>query len=366
MPYHFWLRSEVKENEKRTPVVPQHIHILLQKGHTVSVERSPLRCVADKQYEDVGCQMVEEGSWVNAPKDAIILGLKELPETPAILKNTHIYFGHCYKNQAGWQTLLKRFVDGNGTLLDLEFLVDDTGRRVAAFGISAGFIGMAVGLKNWCAQQLRGEVLGKLDYYADSAALVADIKGELEQVYQKTHRKPSTMIMGALGRSGRGCVDFAQRVGLENIIKWDLEETRAGGPFPQILDVDVFVNCIYLSSPIPPFVTREMLSNPNRKLTVVVDVSCDTSNPHNPLPIYTENTTFVKPTIRINSGPNPVDVISIDHLPSLVPLESSLEFSGLIVNHIADCNNSLVWTRAENLFKEKVQKALESLGSTSH
>lgn len=47
----------------------------------------------------------------------------------------------------GWKELLKRFHEGNGTLLDLEFLVDDNGRRVAAFGRSAGFIGMAVGLK---------------------------------------------------------------------------------------------------------------------------------------------------------------------------------------------------------------------------
>lgn len=32
-----------------------------------------------------------------------------------------------------------------------------------------------------------------------------------------------------------------------NLIKWDLEETKSGGPFKEILDVDVFVNCIYLS-----------------------------------------------------------------------------------------------------------------------
>jgi saccharopine dehydrogenase (NAD+, L-lysine-forming) len=41
-------------------------------------------------------------------------------------------------------------------------------------------------------------------------------------------------------------VDCAERAGLE-VIKWDKEETAAGGPFPQILtDCDVFVNCILL------------------------------------------------------------------------------------------------------------------------
>ena len=50
----------------------------------------------------------------------------------------------------------------------------------------------------------------------------------------------------------------------ENILRWDLEETKAGGPFPQILDVDIFVNCIYLSKRIPPFVTRAMLDQEQR------------------------------------------------------------------------------------------------------
>ena len=42
---------------------------------------------------------------------------------------------------------------GGGKVLDLEFLTDDNGRRVAAFGRAAGFIGAAVGLLSWAHQQ---------------------------------------------------------------------------------------------------------------------------------------------------------------------------------------------------------------------
>jgi saccharopine dehydrogenase (NAD+, L-lysine-forming) len=35
-------------------------------------------------------------------------------------------------------------------------------------------------------------------------------------------------------------------------------------------------SCIYLSSPIPPFVNVETLSSPKRTLSVVCDVSADT------------------------------------------------------------------------------------------
>ena len=57
--------------------------------------------------------------------------------------------------------------------------------------------------------------------------------------------------------------------------KWDLEETSAKpGPYQEIVESDVFVNCIYLSAKIPPFIDHKSLSSSNRKLTVVCDVSC--------------------------------------------------------------------------------------------
>lgn len=87
----------------------------------------------------------------------------------------------------------------------------------------------------------------------------------------------------------------------DNIIKWDMDETAKGGPFQEILDVDIFVNCIYLSSKIPPFVTHEQINaaGSGRRLRVVVDVSCDTTNPFNPIPIYNINTTFKDPTVPV-------------------------------------------------------------------
>jgi saccharopine dehydrogenase (NAD+, L-lysine-forming) len=88
----------------------------------------------------------------------------------------------------------------------------------------------------------------------------------------------------------------------DDIYKWDLAETAKGGPFSEILEVDVFVNCIYLSSHIPAFVTRDtiMAAGKDRRLSVVVDVSCDTTNPFNPIPIYNINTTFSKPTVAVD------------------------------------------------------------------
>lgn len=85
-----------------------------------------------------------------------------------------------------------------------------------------------------------------------------------------------------------------------------------------------------MTSKIPSFVDKASLdaAGAKRNLRVVVDVSCDTTNPNNPIPIYSINTTFDKPTVdvEVSAGP-PLTVVSIDHLPTLLPREASDAFS---------------------------------------
>lgn len=304
-----------------------------------------------------------EGSWPEAPADHIIVGLKELPEETFPLKHTHVQFAHCYKGQGGWQDVLARFPRGGGSLYDLEFLEDETGRRVAAFGFHAGFAGAALAVQTWAHQLVNGadQGLAGVRAYANEDLLVADIKKSLEEGEKKAGRVPKCLVMGALGRCGRGAIDLLRKVGVpdENITKWDIQETRARpGPYPEILDSDIFVNCIYLSDPIPPFIAPDSLNSPDRKLSVVCDVSCDTTNPHNPIPIYDINTTFDKPTVPVKTtaGP-PLSVISIDHLPSLLPREASEAFSTALLpslKSLKDRKTANVWVGAEKLFDQKV------------
>lgn len=139
-----------------------------------------------------------------------IIGLKELPESNAPIPHTHIQFAHCYKRQAGWSAVLARFHKGGGTLYDLEFLADDKGRRVAAFGFHAGFAGAAAGALAH-ASQAKGEELGKLEPYADEHAMVADVRSRLGG----SGKGVRALVIGALGRCGRGAVDLFRKIGLE-------------------------------------------------------------------------------------------------------------------------------------------------------
>jgi saccharopine dehydrogenase (NAD+, L-lysine-forming) len=299
--------------------------------------------------------LVETGSWTKAPKDAIIVGLKELPESDDSIKHNHIYFAHCYKEQDGWKDILQRFKEGNGKIWDMEFLTFEDGRRVAAFGKSAGYAGMAVGVQAWAHNVSKDAPLTKLYPKEDfqslanySASVVQERLGE---------KMPSVLVIGGSGRCGQGATAAALDIGIpqDKIESWDTSNTAGGGPFKEILDYDILVNCIYLKDNVKPFIDQETIHKhaDSKNLSVLVDVSCDYNNPANPLPIYDQSTTFDEPTLRVE--PN-IDVVAIDHLPTLVPSSSSEEFAGQLLPHLLDFNQTAVWERAEKLYEEMVSK----------
>ncbi|ODV89514.1 hypothetical protein CANCADRAFT_4130 [Tortispora caseinolytica NRRL Y-17796] len=355
------LRAETKPLERRSALTPTTAKALLDKGFKIYVERSDQSIFDDEEFEAVGCELVPKGSWKTAPKDRIIIGLKELEEEDFPLVHEHIQFAHCYKDQGGWKEVLSRFPRGGGTLYDLEFLQDESGRRVAAFGYHAGFAGAAIGLMAWSSQLTTGP-LGPVEPFANETALINTVKAKIQEGIAKKGRQPKVLVIGALGRCGSGAVDLCKQVGLEdsNIVKWDMAETAKGGPFDEILDADIFVNCIYLSKEIPPFVTKETLNKPGRNLSVIVDVSADTTNPFNPIPIYTVATVFSDPTVKVETETEPyLSVCSIDHLPSLLPREASEAFSTALLPSLYELPNrhtARVWTEAKKLFEHHVQR----------
>jgi saccharopine dehydrogenase (NAD+, L-lysine-forming) len=153
---------------------------------------------------------VDHNSWQSAPATVPILGLKELEESTSPLSHDHIYFAHCYKNQSGWREVLSRFAAGGGTLYDLEYLTDDSNRRVAAFGYHAGYAGAATAVLALAAIR-QSNTIGKLTPYSNEEEMLEHVRTALGKsaVYTRA------LVIGALGRCGRGAVDLLRRAGLE-------------------------------------------------------------------------------------------------------------------------------------------------------
>jgi saccharopine dehydrogenase (NAD+, L-lysine forming) len=357
MSLHFWLRAEDKAMEERAPLVPADAAKLLQAGHRVTVEPDPRRAFPVDEYERAGCKTAPAHAWRNAAADTVILGLKELAEEPWPLVHRHVYFAHAYKNQQGWKGVLRRFGEGKGALFDLEYLTDESGRRVVAFGHWAGVVGAALGVELWSHQKLNpAQPMPAVKSFPSQKAMAEHASESLKRAMAAGAPRPRSIILGAKGRCGQGAAEMLGMCGGLDATLWDLAETAKGGPFEEILDHDLFINAVFVQSKIPPFITPEML--PRRKrLTALVDVSCDINNPANPIPIYQRHTDFDAPAMRIADAPV-LDVVAIDHLPSLLPRESSAMFSSLLVQHLLDFEKgSGVWSRAEALFNEKLRQA---------
>jgi saccharopine dehydrogenase (NAD+, L-lysine-forming) len=351
-PVHVWIRSESRGTERRAPVVPADVPLLLDAGFEVTVEESPQRIFDIEEYAAAGAAVAGEGSWTDAPDDAYVLGIKELPDDPASLHHRHVYFAHAFKGQEDARRTLERFRRGGGRLLDIEYLTGEDGKRVVAFGYWAGYVGAALGVLH-----LAGTLTAPL---APTGKHELDL--ELEQAGKAGADQLLGLVTGARGRSGRGAQRALMTAGVP-ITRWDRKETQDLHK-QALLGHDLLVNCVVTHAPTTPFVEHADLEH-ERRLRVLADVTCDVTGPTNMLPVNTEITTWQEPVRQLHGGnpehgSAPLEVIAIDNLPSLLPREASETFSADLTPHLIGLAEvggpSGPWRAADRAFDEAIAR----------
>ena len=291
-----YLRKETKKNEHRTPLTPNDCVTLIENNYQIQFEPSDTRCYKDEEYELAGCIPASINQIDNS---AIIMGLKEFDMTKtALLNKKHFYFSHAFKGQENSHTIINFFQENDGHIYDYEYIVDENGRRVIAFGYWAGFAGMYLGLLQ----------------YEDPIAcsLAPTSSSEIRDILREYTAKPKITICGARGRCGRGCLELLK---LADITPHICEK---GDSIPE--DTEIFINSIYLSPDSTEVFFDETTIQNYKKLRVIVDISCDIHAKNNPIRLDYPKGWRTKYTDNI-------DIICIDNLPSLLPKDSSEEFS---------------------------------------
>ncbi|WP_028642205.1 saccharopine dehydrogenase [Nocardioides sp. URHA0020] len=325
-PVHVWIRSETRGTERRAPVVPVDVPLLLDAGFEVTVEESEQRIFPIEEYAAAGALVADQGAWATAPRDAYVLGIKELPDAPEALDHRHIYFAHAFKGQDDARQTLERFRRGGGRLFDIEYLLDEKGRRVVAFGHWAGYVGAALGVLH-----LAGTLTAPLAPMAKH-----ELDEELKRAGEAGVDQLLALVTGARGRSGRGAQQALMTTGVPTT-RWDRKETQDLHK-QALLGHDLLVNCVVTHTPTTPFVEQADLDH-ERRLRVLADVTCDVTGPTNMIPVNTEITTWEEPVRRLHDGAPergnaPLEVIAIDNLPSLLPREASEGFSADLTPHL--------------------------------
>lgn len=347
-----WLRSETKEKERRTPLTPSDAKKLIEAGCILHVEDDPNRIFSIDEYKFAGCIIEPAHSWPKAPLDFIILGLKEITDQTITFSHQHIYFAHIFNGQEGSEDIISRYFSDGGKLYDLEYLANENNKRIAAFGRWAGFAGAAFALDKFYNNHSNLGPYSPLKSF-DS---VNDLLESIQSKKQVSNAKPKAIIIGALGRCGQGAKELLDQFSIE-VTQWDYEETKAGGPFIEILDHQIFINAVLINKKISPFINQELLKNNDSKLEIIADVSCDPNSELNPIPIYHSHTTWEKPFLEVSCDNKKIEILSVDNLPSTLPLESSIDFSEQLIPYLTELVQKkgslpLPFQNAYNVFKE--------------
>jgi saccharopine dehydrogenase (NAD+, L-lysine-forming) len=318
------IRREYKINEFRTPLIPRDCKKCIEIGIIVYVEKSAQRCIPNEEYQENGCIIIEDFTELELDKNTtLVIGLKELDyNSPKLLPWCHLYFTHIFKNQDGSEEIIEKLTTSRAIIYDYEYFLNKKQKRIIAFGFWAGFIGTAIGLIQYYYKSINQNIKNLIPY-KDASILFEEV-----EYFRHFFRKINIGIIGVNGRSGRGTRFILERLGISNIYGY----SRASDKEP-LTQHNIIINCIKLSPEDNNIFISEDTLFKFEKLSVIVDISCDIYSKNNPICLKYQNTTFDEPIYKINDK---LDIIAIDNLPSLLPNDSSEEFSSKLQKIICE------------------------------
>ena len=342
------LRAEKSLTEYRTPLTPSDM-ASLAPFFRLLVERAAHRCYSDEEYEKAGATLVAPLSWVGMPR-AYVTGLKEM-DGVAIHGQTLAHFAHALNGQQGAEQRLAAIREG--TFIDYEYMVNHVGARVLSFCRESGDVGCYLALMAYYAQRgAEGLEQGIPPFHR---ATYQQILMEETQMY-----RPSVLLIGH-GTVGKACEAVLKRFGITPTI-WTSKSVPS---VEAVRDHEILLHAIRLDKkkPVPPFFRLTDFTE-SMRLSVICDLTCDAHHPHNTLPLYDTYTSRSAPVRTISTKPR-VDLIAMDHLPSLDPVTSSDAFSSVWVKYVPE----LLWfpyTKRMSPFAAVLAKSHEATRGALH
>ncbi|KAJ3101305.1 hypothetical protein HDU96_010059 [Phlyctochytrium bullatum] len=388
------IRREDKNRwERRVPLVPDHVERLVKElGVKVYVQPSTKRVIPDDKYAEVGAEIREDLSEAD-----IIVGVKEVPTDKLYPDKTFLYFSHTYKGQRYNMPMLKAILDKRIRLIDYELMKDDNNRRLVLFSKFAGYAGFLDGV-NGLGHRLLALGYGNPFLACGLSYMyrcLADARLDLTRTGQVIMDDGLPRALGPLvfvftgdGNVTRGALHVFKCLPHEWVKPEDLRALvenkdfdnhkvygckvkiedyivkKDGGPFsrqeylenPSLYEsvfhekiapyASMLVNGIFWDERYPRLLTKEQaktLVHENRfRMLQVADISCDI---HGSLEFMSRATTIDQPffmydpateTEHNDTEGKGVQIMSIDNLPTEMPLEASEYFGDALFPFILE------------------------------
>lgn len=341
------------------------------------VQSSDIRVISDDEYRAAGFEVAEDMSDCD-----YLFGIKEAKVETLIPGKHYFFFGHVAKMQPYNRGLFRAMLERRITFSDYEYLVDDMGRRLCAFGYWAGVVGVYNTLRLYGLK------------YGIYSLPITDVKfsyavliERLRQVLPLLNERKVRIVITGRGRVARGAVKVLDEIGVQRV---DVDQYLAGegsgvvycqavlkdtvGRADDITAFDredfrehpeqyvsrfdrfaacsdVLISCHYWDNDAPVYMPRELIASDHNRIRVIGDVTMDingsiasTIRPATHAEPFYEVRRDTLEEVELFSDSDNISVEAVDTLPNALPREASAEFGDAFIEHVIPALASRVYT----------------------
>jgi alanine dehydrogenase len=330
------------------------------------VESSPIRIFPDSQYQSHAIVVKDDVSDAD-----VMIGVKEVPIKALIPNKKYFFFSHTIKKQPYNSQLLRAVLDKKIELYDHETIVKKNGARLIGFGRYAGIVGAYNGFR---ALGLRDGLfeLPKVEDLPDYAALKAELK-HINNKLPAIH-----ILMTGNGKVAGGIREVLEKLKIKELKPKEYLQlghfkniqttftvldvhhyyTRKDGYRPTKTEcynnpellvsdfskyakiTDMLITGHFYGNAAPYLFTREDAKQPDFKISLVADVSCDIDGP---IASTIRPSTIADPIYGYDAQgekevafktPGSITVMAVDNLPCELPKDASEGFGEMFEKHV--------------------------------
>ena len=376
------LRETNAPFDNRVALDPQQASMMKRQypGLDILVQPSSFRAFTDEEYRREGIKVREDLSACD-----LLLGIKEA-ETGSLISGKHyVFFGHVAKRQPYNRPLLQSLMQSGISFSDYEYMVDEDGGRVCAFGWWAGIVGLYYTLRGY---GLRTGLYVLPEPDADFSVI------RIKTLLQELELPKVKMVLTGRGRVARGARYMLDEMGaaivpVDDYLQMDsvdrftctfayidrlVRPRRGDGPVdiaefhahPERYESDfqrfartsdILICCHYWDPEAPVYLAPADYRDPAFRIRMIGDITCDlkgsiqstlrASTHAEPYYDYDPLTERERPAF---SSEDHVTVMAVDTCPNALPRETSHFFGEMLLEHairpLAEGRPSAVLSRA--------------------
>ena len=347
----------------------------------IVVQSSVIRAFTDEEYRQAGVRVVEDLSDCD-----VLFGIKEAQIDTLIPNKHYFFFAHIAKMQEYNRPLLQAMLAKNLTFSDYEYLVDENGERVCAFGWWAGVVGVYYTMRGYMLK------MGQSSLPKPSRTFTL---AQMRTILATAQLPKVKVLITGNGRVAQGATYVmrecrAQELTLEQFLSEEPVETlsfyrasanelvkRKDGKAYDRKDfrsnprayesdfikyakhTDIFIPCHYWDPQAPVYLEQEDFVKYHLPIKMIGDITCDicgsvksTIRPATHAePYYDFNPVTFKEELPFSSQDN-ITVMAVDTCPNALAIDASGYFGDMLTEYVfkpllrGEGNNSTVIEKA--------------------